>query len=174
MTNQKQELPPPKLKEKEPVTDHHKELLENIRKSRYLTDEEARRLEQRMLSENFSDSDAKEIIEWWFGDAYNPGVRKKREEKAKKLEEEKKKAEKLAKEKLEEPKKPLFKKATKKQIESLIELTEKQGIPIKELENYCREKLGVEKFSDMDSSQVLTAKNWVNTCLTNIYLFQRL
>ena len=166
-TNQiqeKTEQPPVKLQEKQPVTDHHKELLGNILKSRFLKVDEGKRLMEKAANDwqDISDQEAREITGWWFGDTYNPGIRKKRELAAQKTKIQKEEMEKNL-EKPKEKKEPLNKKLSDNQIQSLITATEKQGISVKELERYCKEKLGVEKFSELNQEQLLIAKNWINT-----------
>jgi len=165
-TNQiqeKTEQPPVKLQEKQPVSGHHKELLRNILKSRYLKTDEGKRLLEKAANDwaGISDQEAQGMILWWFGDAYNPGIRKKRELVSQKTKTQKEEMEKNL-EKPKEKKEPLNKKLSNNQIQSLITATEKQGIPVKELERYCKEKLGVEKFSELNQEQLLIAKNWIN------------
>jgi len=168
-TNQiqeKTEQPPVKLQEKQPVTDHHKELLGNILKSRFLKVDEGKRLMEKAANDwqDISDQEAREITGWWFGDTYNPGIRKKRELAAQKIETNKKELD----EKLEEPKEPKAekeptnKKLTKTQIKEMIARAEKQGIPFHEVERYCKEKLNVQKFEDLDQENLLKAKRWIN------------
>ena len=167
-TNQiqeKVEQPPAKLKEKEPVTEHHSELLSNILQSRYLKTEEGKKLLAKSANnwEAISDQEAREIITWWFGDAYNPGIRKKRELAAQKTEANKKELDKKLEEPKEPKKPPTTKKPIKIQIKEMIATAEKQGIPFREVERYCKEKLNVQKFEELDQEQLLLIKNWINT-----------